>query len=352
MNKVFITGITGQDGSYLAELYLNRGDKVIGMKRRSSTSTTNRISHLMTHPNLSIVEGDLTDPISVQTLVREWQPNYFINTAAMSHVGTSFEQPEYTLEVNSNGVLYILEAIRQFSPKTKFLNCGTSEQFGSQFSTRLVQVKGLCDGAPVESTLLKEERYQGLDTPMIPNSPYAVAKLAAYNFVDLYRRAYNLFAVSSVCFNHESPRRGAEFVTRKVTQYVANLFHNKKLGLKIDKLPLGNLDACRDWGHAKDYVCAMDLMLKQDSPKDYMICTGKSHSIRELCEYAFKYINEDYNDHVVIDRKFYRPCEVPFLKGDSEPIISELGWKPEYCFETLIQEMVDSDIKLLEGKVL
>lgn len=322
MKTALVTGITGQDGSYLAEFLLDKDYRVVGLQRRSSSNNNQRISHFLHHPNLVIEEYDLTDPSGNNRIIQKYQPDEFYNLAAQSHVGTSFHQPSTTFEINSVGVINILESIRNFSPNTKFYQASTSEMFGRNY------------------TMKENKKYQDENTTMLPQSPYGVAKLASYHMVQIYRSSYNLFGCSGILFNHESPRRGENFVTRKITKYLANLIKNKTK----EKLHLGNLDAYRDWGHAKDYVEAMYLMLQQDTADDYVVSTGETHSVREFLEIAFGHFNLNYNDFVVIDPKFYRPAEVDYLLGDSSKAKNILGWNNKISFKALIEDMISSDL--------
>lgn len=339
MKTAIITGITGQDGSYLSEFLLNKGYAVIGLVRRSSTNTLERVRHLEDNPQFTIVESDLTDPISINTIVKQYQPDEFYNLAAQSHVGTSFKQPVYTFEVNALGVLYILEAIRHSSPHTRFYQASTSEMFGSNYDYGDVGYGDV------------ERKFQTEDTVFAPNSPYAVAKVAAHHLVRQYRVSYELYASCGILFNHESERRGEKFVTRKITKYVAGLhkYRNTLHGLKIDdnypKLRLGNLDAMRDWGYAPDYVEGMWLMLQQDVPGDYVLATGETHSIRDFLSAAFNHIGiNDWTKYVEVDPEFYRPADVEFLLGRSHKAEHQLGWKPKTTFNGLVNKMVDYDI--------
>jgi GDPmannose 4,6-dehydratase len=317
-----VTGITGQDGSYLAEFLLDLNYKVVGLYRRSSTNNTGRISHLLHNPNFSLEEFDLTDPSGVNQTIKSHQPDEMYNLAAQSHVGTSFKQPTTTFEIDAVGVINILEAIRHLSPNTKFYQAGTSEMFGRNYTMK--------DG----------EKYQDENTPMLPQSPYGVAKLASYHMVQIYRSAYNMFCCCGILFNHESPRRGENFVTRKITKYIAKLLKQKT----TEKLKLGNLNAHRDWGHAKDYVRAMYLMLQNEKPKDYVIATGKTYSVQDFLEKAFSSVNLDYKQYVIIDSELFRPAEVDYLKGDPTLANNELNWIPQYSFDSLISDMINSDL--------
>lgn len=325
-----ITGITGQDGSYLAEHLLENNYYVVGLYRRSSTNSTQRISHILHNPNLNLEEFDLTDPSGINQTIKNHKPDELYNLAAQSHVGTSFKQPTTTFEIDTIGVVNVLEAIRHFSPETKFYQAGTSEMFGRNFEIK--------NGV----------KYQNENTAFLPQSPYAVAKLASHRLVQIYREAYGLYACSGILFNHESPRRGENFLTRKVTNYIGQLV-NKKIP-KDQKLGLGNLDSHRDWGHAQDYVKAMHLMLQNSSPKDYVISTGETHSVREFCKIAFETVNLNYEDYIYIDPQFYRPAEVDYLKGDSSLAQKELNWSISIRFKQLVQDMVHSDVEKYNDK--
>jgi GDPmannose 4,6-dehydratase len=344
MKKALITGITGQDGAYLAEFLLAKGYVVHGIKRRASLFNTDRIDHLYQDPherhlNLILHYGDLTDSTNLIRIIQEVQPDEIYNLAAQSHVKVSFETPEYTANADAVGTLRLLEAIRilHLEKKTRFYQASTSELFGEV-----------------------RETPQTESTPFYPRSPYAVAKLYAYWITVNYREAYDLFACNGILFNHESPLRGETFVTRKITRAVAR----KKLGLQ-DKLFLGSLDSLRDWGHAKDYVEAQWLMLQQDTPDDYVIATGKQHSVRDFVESAFqeigitvrwdgKGINEKgYDDNtgevlVVVDPRYFRHTEVETLLGDPSKAAEKLGWKPTVGFRELVSEMVREDLKEAE----
>lgn len=318
--RAFITGITGQDGSYLAELLLEKGYEVHGVIRRSSSFNTDRIDHLYQDPHeedvrLHLYYGDLTDGSQLARRIRMIEPDEIYNLAAQSHVAVSFEQPEYTGDVDGLGTVRLLEAIREAGVETKLYQAGTSEMFG--------------DSPPPQNE----------DTPFRPRSPYAVAKLYAYWMTRNYREAYGMFAVTGILNNHESPRRGETFVTRKVTRAVARIVAGEQ-----DKVFLGNLDAERDWGHARDYVEAMWLMLQQDEPRDYVIGTGEAHSVRELCETAFRHVGLHWEPFVAIDPRYYRPTEVEKLCADPSRAVGELGWKPRTTFDELIHEMVEADL--------
>lgn len=318
MNKTaLITGITGQDGSYLAELLLEKGYKVYGMARRSSADKFERIQSII--KDVNIVYGDLHDQGSLNRLVEEIKPDEIYNLAAQSFVAASWNQPELTGEVTGLGALRMLEAIRQINPKIRFYQASSSEMFGKVVETP-----------------------QSEKTPFYPRSPYGVAKLFAHWTTINYRESFDLFACSGILFNHESPRRGTEFVTRKITTTVAKI----KKGM-AKELRLGNLDAKRDWGFAGDYVNAMYMMLNRETPEDFVIGTGQTHTVREFCELAFKHVGLDYNDYVVVDPAFFRPAEVDILLADSSKAQKELGWKPKVDFEELVKMMVDSDLKAI-----
>ncbi len=321
MNKTaIITGITGQDGSYLADLLLEKGYTVIGTMRRTVSDfedKTKNISHILDSSNLILEEVDITDSSSIYQVVNKYQPDEYYNLAAQSHVGTSFKTPVSTTDINLMGCLYALEAIRLQKPDCKFYQASTSEMFG-------------------DNTVCP----QGLGTHFSPVSPYACAKLAAHHMVGTYRKSYNIFASSGILFNHESPRRGENFVTRKITKAAARI----KLGLQKE-LRLGNLEAQRDWGHAKDYVKGMWLMLQQDKADDYVLATGKTNSVQDFLDYVFDFAGLNPKDHVVIDPKFYRPCEVPKLWGDPSKANRKLGWYPEYDFKRLAIEMYEEDVR-------
>lgn len=333
-----ITGITGQDGSYLADYLLNHNDysRVIGLNRRSSVNNTTRIHHLLHNPKFVIEEADLTDPSSIKDLIIKYQPDEIYNLAAQSHVGTSFKQPSLTLCVNTIGVINLLESILKHSYNTKFYQASTSEMFGQEFST----------GEIYENDILYIEKFQDETTPFRPQSPYGASKLASHNLVRIYRDGYGLFGSCGILFNHESPRRGVNFVTKKITNYIGKLQN----GLTNDKLKLGNLKSCRDWGHAKDYVRAMHMMLQSDKPDDFVIATGDTHSIEEFLEIAFNLINKDYRDYIEIDPELYRPAEVDYLRGNPAKAQQLLNWKPEISFENLVQDMVNYDIKYYKAK--
>jgi len=321
MKKALITGITGQDGSYLAEFLLNKGYKVFGIKRRTSDLNYGNVEHIK--DEIDFIYADMTDLPSLVAAVKKAMPDEVYNLAAQSFVQTSWEQPILTSEVNSIGVANLLEAIRLVKPDIRFYQASTSEMFGK------------VQAVPQNET-----------TPFYPRSPYGVSKLFGHWITVNYRESYNMFTCSGILFNHESPRRGLEFVTRKVTNAVARI----KYGLQKE-LRMGNLDAKRDWGFAGDYVKAMWLMLQQDSPDDYVIATGETHTIRELLEEAFGYVGLRYEDYVVVDPQYIRPAEVDILLGDYTKAYNKLGWKPEVSFKELARMMVDHDLERVKKVV-
>ena len=314
-----LSGITGQDGSYLAELLLEKDYKVIGIVRRSAMEDKKlyNIDHLLQHPNLILENADLTDSPSLWRIIGTHQPDEFYNLAAQSHVGASFTSPESTFDINATGVLNCLEAIRILKPDTKFYQASTSEMFGDNTN------------AP-----------QNEETPLSPVSPYACAKVAAHHLIINYRKAYNLFACSGILFNHESPRRGEQFVTRKITKAAARI----KLGLQKD-LRLGNLEAKRDWGYAKEYVEGMWLMMQHHAPDDYVLGTGKTYTIREFIDCISEIAGYDLAKHVVIDEKYMRPSEVPLLLADPSKAKKVLGWEPKTNLKQLAELMYNSDLE-------
>ncbi|GMV32879.1 GDP-mannose 4,6-dehydratase [Chloroflexi bacterium CFX5] len=314
MPTALITGITGQDGSYLAELLLSKGYKVVGMVRRSSTVNFERIEHLL--DDITVLQGDLQDQGSLLSLLEEYKPTEVYNLAAQSFVPTSWNQPALTGDVTALGVTRMLEAIRFVNPKIRFYQASSSEMFG-----KVLEVP------------------QKESTPFYPRSPYGVAKVYGHWITVNYRESFDIFATSGILFNHESPRRGLEFVTRKITDGVAKI----KLG-RAKELRLGNLDSQRDWGFAGDYVHAMWLMLQQERPDNYVIGMGETHSVREFCEIAFSHVGLDYNEYVKVDEKFYRPAEVDLLISDPSKARTQLKWEPAVTFKELVTMMVDSDM--------
>lgn len=314
MKKAFITGIAGQDGSYLAEYLLDLGYEVHGIVRRNSVPENQQTRLGGVRGNINVSYGDLLDQGSIEQLLDKIQPDEIYNIAAQSHVRISYDIPQFTTQVNALGVLNVLEAYRRSCPTAKFYQASSSEMFGSSVDA---------DG------------FQRETTPMNPVSPYGCTKVFGYNIVRNYRNAYNLHASNGILFNHESPRRGSNFVTNKVVKTAVEIY----LGLKQD-LVLGNLDSYRDWGHSKDYVRAMHLILQQDNPGDWVVSTGETRSVRNMCEYVFNSLGMDYKNFVKQDGKFLRPEELPYLKGDSSKIRA-LGWTPEYTFETMMDEMIE-----------
>ena len=318
-NRALITGITGQDGSYLAELLIEKGYEVHGVIRRASSFNTGRIDHLYEDPHVESAHlflhyGDVTDGSQLARLIRTTEPDEIYNLAAQSHVAVSFQQPEYTGNVDGLGVIRLLEAIRESGVDTRLYQAGTSEMFGN--------------APPPQSEV----------TPFHPRSPYGAAKLFAYWLVDNYRDAYDMYAVTGILFNHESPRRGETFVTRKITRALARIVAGTQ-----DKLYLGNLDARRDWGHAKDHVRAMWMMLQQEAPQDYVIGTGEDRSVREFLEATFGHVGLEWEPYVEIDPRYLRPTDVELLRADAGKARADLGWEPEISFADLVDDMVVAD---------
>ncbi len=325
MQKALITGITGQDGSYLSEFLLSKGYEVYGLIRRSSSFNTGRIDHIYQDPHeknvrLKLLHGDLNDASSLNRIIRTIQPDEIYNLGAQSHVKVSFEVPEYTAEITALGTIRLLEAIRDAGLKTKFYQASSSEMYG-----------------------LVQEIPQTEKTPFYPRSPYAAAKVYSYWVTVNYREGYDMFACNGILFNHESPRRGETFVTRKITMALAKIYH----GIQ-DKLYLGNLDSKRDWGFAGDYVEAMWLMLQQKKADDYVIATGETHSVREFLEEAFQHVGLDWKKYVALDKRYLRPTEVDILIGDSSKARKVLKWKPKVNFKQLVKMMVDADMQVVE----
>lgn len=331
LKRALITGITGQDGSYLAELLLEKGYEVHGIIRRTSTFNTDRIDHIYQDPHaenakLFLHYGDLNDGTMLRRILEQVEPTEVYNLGAQSHVRVSFDSPEYTVDTVAMGALRLLEAIRDYQQRTgnevRFYQAGSSEMFGK-----------------VQHVPQSEE------TPFYPRSPYSCAKVYAHWQVINYRESYDMFATNGILFNHESPRRGETFVTRKITRAVARIVAGQQ-----KKLYLGNLDAKRDWGYAKDYVRAMWMMLQQDEPGDFVVATGETYSIREFLDIAFKYVGLDWNDYVAFDERYLRPAEVDLLIGDPSKAKRVLGWEPEVSFEELVKLMVDSDLEAIGQK--
>lgn len=326
IKTALIIGANGQDASYMAEFLIEKGYIVHGTIRRNSVpeSQTTRIEHLRSKNLITLHYMDLTDPISVESIISSLKPDEIYHLAAQSHVQISFELPKYTLDVNAGGTLSVLEAVRKFSPKSKVYHAATSEMFGNSISS---------DG------------FQREDTAFKPVSPYGCSKLYAHSLCNNYRNSYDMFICSGILFNHESPRRGINFVTNKVVLEAVKI----KLGLS-DELVLGNLNAYRDWGHAKDYIKGMWLMLQQETPEDYVLATGISHTVNELVDYVFNKLNLDKDKYVKLDKKFERAEELHFLKGDSTKARTELGWEIEYSFETMLDEMIEYWEEILTQK--
>lgn len=328
IKKALISGVTGQDGSYLVEFLLGKGYEVYGLIRRSSTFNTDRIDHLYQDPHekgvrMSLVYGDLNDASSLNRIIKTIKPDEIYNLGAQSHVKVSFEIPEYTGEITGLGTTRLLEAIRDSGIKTKFYQASSSEMFGKVLETPQTE-----------------------KTPFYPRSPYAAAKVYSYWMTVNYREAYDMFCCNGILFNHESPRRGETFVTRKITMALARI----KYGVQ-KALYLGNLDAKRDWGFAGDYVEAMWLMLQQEKPEDYVVATGETHSVKEFLQEAFGYAGLDWEKYVKIDKRYFRPTEVDLLLGDSSKARKKLGWKPKVGFKQLVQMMVDADMALIDRQL-
>ena len=322
MKKAFITGIAGQDGSYLAEYLVSLSYEVHGIVRRNSVAEHQQSRIESIRDKINIYYGDLLDQSSLEHLLDKIQPDEIYNIAAQSHVRISYDIPQFTAQTNAVGVLNILEAYRRSCPNAKFYQASSSEMFGSS---------------------IDQDGYQRETTPMNPVSPYGCTKVFGYNIVRNYRNAYKLHASNGILFNHESPRRGSNFVTNKVVKTAVQI----KLG-QVDKLELGNMDAYRDWGHSYDYVRAMHLIVQQDKPSDWVVATGETRSVRDMCEYVFSKLGLDYKQFVVQNEKFLRPEELPYLKGDSTKIRTELGWTPTYTFESMMDEMIEFWMEILQ----
>lgn len=315
-----VSGASGQDGSNLVELLLSNGYEVIGLIRRNSCPNSERYGLLVEledkNDKFTLEYFDLSDAPNINNLIQKYKPDYFFNTAANSHVAISFNTPESTFNYNTLGVLRILEAIKNYSPNTRFLQCSSSEQFGISLPP------------------------QDESTPMLPQSPYGISKLASFNLVKLYRNAYGLFACNSICFNHEGPRRTINFVTRKITTGIAKIIAGK-----INKLVLGNLSAKRDWGDSRDYVRAMEMIINHDVPDDFVVATNETHSIEEFVKDAFELVGLDWKNYVEISDKYKRPAEVPALLGNPTKLVKTFGWKPTYTYKEVIRDMLEHDLK-------
>lgn len=316
--KAFLTGINGQDSSYLAELLLSKGYEVFGMVRRHSVAESQQLRLEHIKDKIVVFYGDMTDAGRIEAILKMVQPDEIYNIAAQSHVRVSFDMPQFTAQVNAIGVLNILEAYRKHCPKAKFYQASSSEMFGLS---------------------VDDDNFQRETTPMNPTSPYGVAKVFGYNMVRHYRRAYGLHACNGILFNHESPRRGSNFVTQKVVKTACAI----KRG-EIDKLELGNMDSYRDWGHSKDYVRAMNMIVNHSRPMDFVVATGVTHSVRDMCKVVFKYLGMNYKKYVVQNPKYMRPEELPFLRGDAQKARIILGWQPQYNFQMLMEEMIDAEL--------
>ena len=339
MKKAIIFGVTGQDGSHLADLLLLKEYSVLGVARRTSTDNTGRIKHLQTNPNFQLVQGDITDSHSIIRILSEHADvDEIYNLAAQSHVAVSFKQPALTWDITGKGCLNILQSIVDLKmDNVKFYQASSSEMFGRNYDERAT------DGD--FDSKLPVEKYQNEETKFLPQSPYAIAKCAAHHMTRLFREGYDVHASAGILFNHEGPRRGETFVTRKITKWIGEFVKSGR-DPEFPRLRLGNLEAFRDWGYAGDYVEAMWMMLQQESPDDYVICTGETHTIREFLDVAFKHIGiDDWSDLVVQDPEFYRPAEVDYLRGCNSKARERLGWTPANSFDDLVKMMVDYDVE-------
>ncbi len=353
MNKktALITGIMGMTASYLCEILLDKGYKVIGLRRRSSNPNYENLVNVIDNSNLEIVIGDITDYSSVHSIMTKYNPDEVYNLAAQSFVRSSFDTPYHTIDVNSTGPLNFLEVIRKEKLSSRFYQASTSELFGKAVSL-YYDVQGSSvryDGLPLkEDDGIWQNRdceyFQDELTPFIPASPYSIGKLTAHHLCRLYRESYNIYTSCGILFNHEGPRRGKDFVTRKITDYIGQLVNKKNKG----KLKLGNLSASRDFGFAEDYAYAQHLMLQQNIPDDYVICTEETHTVDEFCKLAFEEVGLNYNEYIEIDSSNFRPSEVNILRGDCSKARHVLGWKPTHSFKDLIREMVRSDVQRYE----
>ena len=338
MKKAIIFGITGQDGSHLADLLLSRDYHVVGISRRASTDNTQRIKHILGNKRFELIQGDITDAYSVINILKKHEDvDEIYNLAAQSHVAVSFKQPALTWDITGKGCLNILQSIVDLDINTRFYQASSSEMYGKNFDSEV-------DMDKTSSTYKRISKFQNEDTKFMPQSPYAIAKCSAHHMTRLFREAYGLHASAGILFNHEGERRGETFVTRKITKWIGDWIKSGR-DPNFPKLRLGNLEAFRDWGYAGDYVEAMWMMLQQESPQDYVICTGETHTIREFLDVAFLHIGvDDWSDLVVQDPEFYRPAEVDYLRGDCSKANNVLGWTPKHSFEDLVKKMVEHDV--------
>ncbi len=336
--KAIIFGITGQDGSHLADLLLSKDYHVVGVSRRASTDNTQRIKNILGDKRFELVQGDITDAHSVINILKKHEDvDEIYNLAAQSHVAVSFKQPALTWDITGKGCLNILQSIVDLDINTRFYQASSSEMYGKNFDSEV-------DMDKTSSTYKRISKFQNEDTKFMPQSPYAIAKCSAHRMTRLFREAYGLHASAGILFNHEGERRGETFVTRKITKWIGDWVKSGR-DPNFPQLRLGNLEAFRDWGYAGDYVEAMWMMLQQDSPQDYVICTGETHTIREFLDVAFSYTGvDDWSDLVVQDPEFYRPAEVDYLRGDCSKANNVLGWTPKHSFEDLVKKMVEHDI--------
>jgi len=339
--KAIIFGITGQDGSHLADLLLSKDYHVVGVSRRASTDNTQRIKHILGNERFELVQGDITDAYSVINILKKHEDvDEIYNLAAQSHVAVSFKQPALTWDITGKGCLNILQSIVDLDINARFYQASSSEMFGKNYDEKWTTIYRAF-GSEHDSIC---EKYQNEDTKFMPQSPYAIAKCAAHHMTRLFREAYGLHASAGILFNHEGERRGETFVTRKITKWIGDWVKSGR-DPNFPQLRLGNLEAFRDWGYAGDYVEAMWMMLQQESPQDYVICTGETHTIREFLDVAFSHIGiEDWSDLVVQDPEFYRPAEVDYLRGDCSKANNVLGWTPKHSFEDLVKKMIEHDV--------
>lgn len=357
MKTAICTGATGQTGSYLCEILLDKGYKVVGTRRRTTTPNNENVEKCLKNENFILEIADITDYPCVSGLVDKYNPDEIYNLAAQSFVKVSFDQPIHTFDVDTYGVLNFLEVIKNKNKSIKFYQASTSELFGKSYSCMytpfmsddLVRYDNPDGNRNTHEYIHKiDKAFQDELTPFSPQSPYGIAKLAAHHLCRLYKQSYDMFCVCGILFNHESPRRGKEFLTRKVTDYVGKLYVNSLFSdnrlNNYPKLRLGNLDAYRDWGFAGDYAYAQYLMMQNEKPEDFVICTEESHTVREFCDIAFSYIGMDYKDWVVVDPQFYRPSEVDYLCGKSTKAKEKLKWKPTVSFKDLVENMVNADL--------